>query len=171
MELNSCIVVTNKGIHVFSPNFEHKLVHISGLSIQQASLQDTEYLYLMLNRCDKVYESYAIEGNLEEMSIKSECGPHQYSRISGIAAVNLTVLSEGTYHEIFIAKAIQGTKHDIDRGWTTDNIAMLKSFNEIVMMPLPHYNLLSFVGMGSRNEYLVTTEGENGFFTALNRWG
>ena len=39
------------------------------------------------------------------------------------------------------------------------------------MMPLPHYNLLSFIGMGSRAEYLAFDQSDDGFFTALNMWG
>lgn len=98
MEINSCVIVTDKGMHVFNPSFEHELVHISGMHIQQASLQDTNYLYIMKNRCVCIYESHANPEHLEEMSAKSEVS--HYEKSSGIVAVNLKLLFDGQYREI-----------------------------------------------------------------------
>lgn len=38
-------------------------------------------------------------------------------------------------------------------------------------MPVPHLNLISMVGMGEKNEYLIWRKGIDGFFTALDTAG
>ena len=87
-----------------------------------------------------------------------------YKKNGYFYAINLDVLFNGVYREIPIAEVIEGTNHDINKGRTADNISILINFNSIVMIPLPHYNLLSFVGMGARSEYLAFQESKDGFF-------
>lgn len=47
----------------------------------------------------------------------------------------------------------------------------MTSLEEVAIMPIPHFNLMSFVGMGSKNQYLITKYSTDGFFTALHKNG
>ena len=38
-------------------------------------------------------------------------------------------------------------------------------------MPVPHLNKVSFVGMGTKNQYLIWKTSIDGYFTALNNKG
>ena len=49
-------------------------------------------------------------------------------------------------------------------------LAYMETFNKIVVIPLPHLNLVNFVGMGNKHDYLIWRESK-GYFTALNRKG
>ena len=47
-------------------------------------------------------------------------------------------------------------------------VSLMQSYNDIIMIPFPHLNLLNCVGMGHKSEYLIWRE-KNGFFTALDK--
>ena len=47
----------------------------------------------------------------------------------------------------------------------------MKSLESVAIMPIPHWNSMSFVGMGSKNEYLIWKDSIDGFFTALRKNG
>ena len=49
-----------------------------------------------------------------------------------------------------------------------NRFSFLQSYNNIVVIPFPHLNLVECVGMGLKNEYLIWRE-QNGFFSALDR--
>lgn len=47
----------------------------------------------------------------------------------------------------------------------------MRSLEEVAIMPIPHWNSMSFVGMGSKNQYLIWKDSLDGFFTALRNNG
>ena len=49
-------------------------------------------------------------------------------------------------------------------------IAFMETYNKIVVIPLPHLNLINFIGMDNKQDYLIWRE-RRGFFTALNKEG
>lgn len=40
----------------------------------------------------------------------------------------------------------------------TERISMLSCFNELVMLPFPHRNTISFLGMSNQSDYLIWHE-------------
>ena len=58
----------------------------------------------------------------------------------------------------------------IDNSKFGDRVSLIQSYDNIIMIPFPHLNLLNCVGMGHKSEYLIWRE-KNGFFTALNQEG
>lgn len=40
----------------------------------------------------------------------------------------------------------------------TERLAFMETLNKIVVIPLPHLNLINFIGMGNKHEYLVWRE-------------
>ena len=64
-----------------------------------------------------------------------------------------------------------GHNNEVNRSWTTDDMSIMSSLEEVFIMPIPHWNSMSFVGMGSKNQYLIWKESIDGFFTALRNNG
>ena len=56
----------------------------------------------------------------------------------------------------------------IDNSKFSDRFSFIQNFDSIAVIPFPHLNLINFVGMGQKNEYLIWRE-KNGFFTALDQ--
>ena len=56
----------------------------------------------------------------------------------------------------------------IDNSKFGDRVSLIQSYDNIIMIPLPHLNLLNCIGMGHKTEYMIWRQ-KNGFFTALDR--
>lgn len=67
-----------------------------------------------------------------------------------------------------MASAIGGQCSLVSKNKFGNNISFLESYNNIVVIPFPHLNLIECVGMGLKKDYLVWRE-QNGFFSALDR--
>ena len=63
-----------------------------------------------------------------------------------------------------------GQANIIDDSKFGDRFTFIQSFDNIVMIPFPHLNILNCIGMGHSTEYLIWRE-KNGFFTALDKRG
>ena len=50
-------------------------------------------------------------------------------------------------------------------------VCFMSHLHEIHIMPIPHWNIMSFMGMRSKNQYLIWKESTDGFFTALEKSG
>ena len=70
-----------------------------------------------------------------------------------------------------VTSAACGLNSYIGKSMTTDDISVMKSLEEMSILPIPHWNLMSFVGMGSKNQYLIWKNSIDGFFTALSKKG
>ena len=43
----------------------------------------------------------------------------------------------------------------------------MPNFSRLVFMPIPHFNIISMIGMGQKLEYLIWRKSIDGFFTGL----
>ena len=75
------------------------------------------------------------------------------------------------YSELNICQAALGQNSQIRRNYTTDAISMMQSVHKISITPVPHYNIMGFTGMHSKNNYLIWKQSSDGFFTALDKNG
>ena len=69
-----------------------------------------------------------------------------------------------------LAATVGGQANIIDDSKFGDRFTFIQSFDNIVMIPFPHLNILNCIGMGHSTEYLIWRE-KNGFFTALDKRG
>ena len=77
-------------------------------------------------------------------------------------------LFDGKSTKYKLASTVGGFANLLDDSKFGDRISFIQSFDNIVMIPFPHLNQLSCVGMGHKSEYLIWRE-KDGFFTALDR--
>ena len=104
-----------------------------------------------------------------ELGEKEKIG--RFSKEPGFVTVNLMALFRGHFSNLHICEGASGHNSTINRSWTSDCLAMMQSMHSICVMPLPHWNLMSFVGSRSKNQYLIWKHSSNGFFTALDKSG
>jgi hypothetical protein len=66
--------------------------------------------------------------------------------------------------------AVVGVNRHIDFCNSSFRIAFLKDFDTIEMVPVPHRNTINFLGMQSKNNYLIWREND-GVLNALDKKG
>lgn len=169
IEENSFIIVTKSQIHVFDGH-RIEIARISGLNVVSASLIDSAYLYLMNEFSDKVRIRY-IEPEEDSDEEEAESNSERFVQESGFTAININAFFERKFGETWVSHAATGHNHFINRSWTTQDISIMRSLEEVAIMPIPHHNQISFIGMGAKNDYLIWKDSVDGFFTALHSSG
>ena len=85
--------------------------------------------------------------------------------------INYATIFAGHYTEIHISAAALGVNGYICRNNTTDVMAIMDNIHQMLIMPIPHWNIMSFNGMQSKSQYLIWKSSSDGFFTALTKSG
>ena len=73
----------------------------------------------------------------------------------GLYVYDFSRLLEGTIEVHKLSQALAAASDFIDFDTVTQTISFMKSFSQIVMMPLPHRNTIKFFGMGDKKDYLI----------------
>lgn len=81
---------------------------------------------------------------------------------------DLSQLFHGKIERFKLARAIGGQCNTINKSKFSNRISFLQTYDHCVVIPYPHLNLINFIGMGQKNEYVVW-RAKNGFFTALDK--
>ena len=170
IEQGSFVVVTNTHIHVFDQK-KNEIHRFSGFDVKSAIVIDSCYMYIMEEFCDQVYSQHADPENDNQLSEEKRKQPSKYVQESGFTSVNFNALFSGQFIEVEVTSAACGLNSYIGKSMTTDDISVMKSLEEMSILPIPHWNLMSFVGMGSKNQYLIWKNSIDGFFTALSKKG
>ena len=87
---------------------------------------------------------------------------------SGFYVYNTDKLFEGRIMKYKLMSTVGGQCSLIDNSKFADRISLIQSYDNIIMIPFPHLNILNCIGMGHKSEYLIWRE-KNGFFTALDK--
>lgn len=58
----------------------------------------------------------------------------------------------------------------LDKSKFSDRFSYIQDYSTIAVIPFPHLNLINFIGMDLKREYVAWRE-QKGFFTALDRRG
>ena len=66
------------------------------------------------------------------------------------------ILSKQTDRSYFLRSAEVGIQGHIDYSRANERIVYMSSFNELTIIPVPHRNTISFIGMEPRVKYLAT---------------
>ena len=119
--------------------------------------------------CDQVFEQHFDEDSDYGLNEKTE--NENFEQESGLTAINFHALFRGDFKEVWVCHSATGHNNEVNRSWTTDDMSIMSSLEEVFIMPIPHWNSMSFVGMGSKNQYLIWKESIDGFFTALRNNG
>lgn len=130
---------------------------------------DSSYLYIMEEYCHEVFEQYASAETDYELGPELEI--KDFQKNSGFTAINFNGLFRSKFSEIWVCNAATGHNSTINISWTDDTLSLIKNIHSIAVMPMPHWNLISFVGMGSKSKYLIWKNSLDGFFTAVNNQG
>ena len=91
-----------------------------------------------------------------------------YFTQSGFFVYDLKEMQKGKIQKIRLQSAIGGQQSLINSSKFSNRLSFLQSYDNIAVIPFPHLNLINFVGMNKKNEYLIW-RAKNGFFTALDR--
>ena len=107
--------------------------------------------------------------SLEDEGVdEGEVDDANYFSESGFYVYDLQQMLDGTLRRYRLGSAIGGQCSLINKSKFSNRFSFLQSYDNIVVIPFPHLNLINFIGMGQKNEYLVW-RAKNGFFTALDR--
>ena len=123
------------------------------------------YLYVL---ADPVPEAPKVinVGTSEEPAVV----PNHRFKSPGLYVYDASQLMEGKIESYKLSSAVVGASTLLDNSRFSDRFSFLSNFNEILVIPFPHMNLLNFVGMGQKQEYLIWRQTD-GFFTALDKRG
>ena len=156
--------VTEKQINIYDENQMPKVI-IKGLNIRDCAAVHDSYLYTI---SDAIVSPYTVKDYSNgEIKIDQSNEQESYSP-SGFFVYDMDALFEGKITKYKLASSVGGFANNLDDSKFGDRISFIQSFDNIVMIPFPHLNLLSCVGMGHKSEYLIWRE-KNGFFSALDR--
>ena len=96
--------------------------------------------------------------------------PNHRFKAAGFYVYDISQLMEGNVETYRLYSALAGASKLIDNSRFSDRFSFLADFNHILVIPFPHMNLLNFVGMGQKQEYLMWRQ-KDAFFTALDKRG
>ena len=168
--LNSFVIITKEQISVFDPE-KHEVARISRMKIGSALLLDSMYIYIMEERHGICIEQYADKESDWELSDPKEIQRNCAKEEEGCIAINFQALFKQKFSDIMVNVGATGHNGRIVRCQTNDVICMMRNLHHMSVMPIPHWNLLSFTGMRSRSQYLIWKSSTDGFFTALSKSG
>jgi hypothetical protein len=101
-------------------------------------------------------------------SVDDEIDLNRHANLNpGFYIYDVNQLFQGRLEFYRLSSAIGGVCNQIDNSAFSDRFSFMKDYNSLTVIPFPHLNLINFVGMGQKHEYLLWRE-KNGFFTALD---
>ena len=89
---------------------------------------------------------------------------------SGLYVYNQVELFKGKIEKYKLVSTVGGQCNLIQKSRFGNRFSFIQSYNNIVIIPYPHLNVVRAVGMGQKHAYLIWRE-RNGFFTALDMKG
>ena len=137
-----------------------------GLRIRQVMDIDQQYLYAINDTIEGGVYITDLEDDEDSRKKQKDLG---YTS-PGFFVYDIERLLNGQVEKYRISSTIGGVNHHIDRGFFSNSLSFVKNYSQITVMPFPHFNSLSFAGMGQMQDYLIWRE-KNGFFTALDKRG
>ena len=156
--------VTSSQISLFDESMQVRHI-ISGLNLRGCLHKGSRYLYAIADSVNLpvTVTSYSADNNGEKRETEYEAfGP------SGLYVYNTDTMFKGRIQKYKLMSTVGGHCSLLDDSKFGDRISLIQSYDNIIMIPLPHLNLLNCVGMGHKSEYLIWRE-KDGFFTALDK--
>ena len=165
---NSFVVVTKSQISVFDKD-KHEIARITGMEIHRSIYINSFYIYICQDYSEDIKEQYADPE--DEYKLEKAREVDERFRHPGLYAFNILSLFEHKFNQVLVKPSATSHNSRITRGLTQDTVTLMESLHQIVIMPIPHWNLMNFVGMESKSDYLIWKDSSDGFFTALHKNG
>jgi len=157
---NHTCFIMDSGFIVFDTDAMPKYV-MDGIKTCVVRPTRTPYTYLVCDQaaCMKVYD---IQKETETI-LRIDLTP-------GFYMVNINTIMNGTHDMFKITSSAAGKNIDLSHSNFSDRFAFFKNNSAVEITPELHTNVINFMGISSRSEYLIWRE-HRGFFSALNRNG
>jgi len=98
-------------------------------------------------------------------------GAYLETKLRGLYCVEISrLIKSGQIENYHLSNAVVGLSSTVDYSQYSERISYLKNFKTLCMLPFPHRNLINFIGMGEKKDYLIWRE-KAGFLTALHKDG
>lgn len=161
-EKDALVVCRRDSIKIYDS--EQKIKHdIRGLKMNRCHSIHQGYLYAV---CDNIVDPITIGRYDSEGVLKTSEYTEQSP--SGFFVFDLLQLLRGKIEKYKLNYGIGGYCSHIDKSKFGSRYSYIQSYENIVVLPLPHLNVINCVGMDHKNEYMIWRE-RNGFFTALDK--
>lgn len=85
----------------------------------------------------------------------NEIPQNQKYNTSGFYVYDLNSLIIGKVEKYKLASAIGGQSSFVEWSSNTNRLAFISNFNHLTVIPIPHMNLMSLIGMGCKTDYLI----------------
>ena len=134
---------------------------IKGLKIRGCQQLDYKYLYAISESVSYPIKITKFGDEKEEIELETVSA-------SGLYVYNTNQLFSGRVQKYKLAATVGGQCSLLDNSKFGDRVSLIQSYDNIIMIPFPHMNLLNCIGMGHKSDYLIWRE-KNSFFTALDK--
>ena len=156
--------MTEKAISVYDEEMRIRLV-FEGLNIRSCQEVHQGYLYTI---SDSVKFAPLITKYEGESAGETEKQENFKFESSGLYVYDLAALCKGMIKSYRLAPSTAGQSSLVSKSKFGNRLCFLQSYNNIMVIPFPHVNLIELIGMGQKNEYMIWRE-KDGFFTALDK--
>ena len=137
-------------------------IEFTGLNIRSCIDMHQSYLYTI---SDSRTQPYSVTDLTKENGHEIQ-KMFRYSP-PGFYVLDTQRLFEGKLEQYRLTSAVGGVCNLINADKFSNRLSFIQDYNKIAVIPLPHLNLINFVGMGQKHEYIVWRD-KNGFFSALD---
>ena len=152
------VVVCYNSVRIYDKNLELQ-TEINGLKIRASFDVHQEYLYMVNDMITEPWTVIDLEGGETKEEI-------QVFNRAGFYILDLHSLVKGKVVKYKLLNGIGGFCSNIDRSIFSDRLTIGQSFDQLTVVPFPHLNMINFMGMQQKSDYLIWRE-KNGFFSAL----
>ena len=156
--------VTDVSINIF--NRENNLqASYSDPKIKSVVFNDDYFMYCLASEIRDPIMKYT-DKDIETGEVRKEL-----TETSGLFIYDIRRLVTSDKLELYkLQSAIVGIDTDLSVSKFNERISFLRDYNKISILPFCHRNTVTFLGMGSRDDYLIWRESDT-FFTALRKDG
>ena len=81
--------------------------------------------------------------------------PNHKLKKAGFYVYDASQLAEGKVESYRLYDSIVGVNTLIDNSRFSDRFSFLADFNNVLVIPFPHMNIMNFIGMSQKQDYLV----------------
>jgi len=162
---DSYVQVSEDEIRVFNRKRE-LVVSIRGAQLKSCVNVHERFLYAF---CGKVFDGAEIVNHVTGQTYFQQPGEKEQDS-QGFFVFNVLALVQGRIEKYKIGQTIGGLLSMIDYNAFSERITYIRNFNMLIVMPLPHLNIINFVGMENKHHYLIWRE-KKAYFTALSETG
>ena len=114
---------------------------------------------------------YNYSDEQEERVFKRVQGAYLETKLRGLYCVEISrLIKSGQIENYHLSNAVVGLSSTVDYSQYSERISYLKNFKTLCMLPFPHRNLINFIGMGEKKDYLIWIKCFYFFYSFCCTW-